>query len=95
MNIFLIIIAYYLLINIYAFVLMFFDKKQSAKKSASKIRIKEKNLLLIAIFGGFIGSLSSMYLLRHKTKHINFILIFWFSALIHIILFAYILNFKH
>ena len=35
-------------------------------------RISEKNLFLIAIIGGSIGSIIGMYKFRHKTKHKQF-----------------------
>lgn len=35
-------------------------------------RISEKNLFLIAILGGSIGSIVGMYKFRHKTKHRKF-----------------------
>ena len=35
-------------------------------------RISEKNLFLIAIIGGSIGSIIGMYQFRHKTKHRQF-----------------------
>lgn len=44
--------------------------KQKAKKGAW--RIQEKTLLIIAILGGSIGSISGMYYFRHKTKTLKF-----------------------
>lgn len=35
-------------------------------------RISEKNLFIIAIIGGSLGSILGMYRFRHKTKHIKF-----------------------
>ena len=35
-------------------------------------RISEKDLFLIAIIGGSIGSIIGMYQFRHKTKHRQF-----------------------
>ena len=37
-----------------------------------KRRISERNLLLLAAFGGAAGMLLGMYLFRHKTRHPKF-----------------------
>lgn len=39
-----------------------------------KRRIPEKTLFLLALFGGSIGVWAGMYLFRHKTRHIRFVL---------------------
>lgn len=92
MSITLIIFIYYLIISLIAFVMMFYDKKASSLKQLSKHRIAEKNLLVISLLGGCLGSLISMYLFRHKTKHTNFIIIFWFSLLLHVVILALLYN---
>ncbi len=48
---------------------MYLDK-YFAKKNM--YRISEKNLFLIAIIGGSIGSIIGMHKFRHKTKHKQF-----------------------
>lgn len=60
-----------LIINAFAFVLMYADK-QRAKKN--RWRISEATLLTTAFFGGSIGALFGMYLFRHKTLHMKFTL---------------------
>ena len=60
---------YLVLINILGYSLMYIDKRKAIKKLW---RISEHNLLLVAIFGGSIGSLLGMYSFRHKTKHLKF-----------------------
>lgn len=60
---------YLLLINALAFALMLADKHKARKK---RWRIPERTLMLSALFGGSIGALAGMYLLRHKTRHIKF-----------------------
>lgn len=47
--------------------------KQKAKKKAW--RIPESTLFLLAIAGGSIGSIAGMYTFRHKTKHMNFVIL--------------------
>lgn len=63
---------YYLLfINLLGFLLMGIDKHKAKHK---KWRIPEKTLFTAAILGGGAGSLSGMYIFRHKTKHKSFVI---------------------
>ncbi|EGT3617127.1 DUF1294 domain-containing protein [Clostridium perfringens] len=62
-------IAYLVVINLVAIVLMYIDK-QKAKKH--KWRISENTLIGVAILGGGIGALWGMHVFRHKTKHAKF-----------------------
>ncbi|WP_296647950.1 DUF1294 domain-containing protein [Romboutsia sp. 13368] len=63
------IIYYLIFINIVGILSMYLDK-YFAKKNM--YRISEKNLFLIAIAGGSIGSIIGMHKFRHKTKHKQF-----------------------
>ena len=62
-------LVYLFLINAAGFMLMLADKRKARKKLW---RIPEATLLLVAVFGGSIGSLLGMYMFRHKTKHLKF-----------------------
>ncbi len=62
-------LVYLFLINAAAFVLMLADKHKARK---NLWRIPEATLLLVAVFGGSIGSLLGMYAFRHKTRHLAF-----------------------
>lgn len=63
------IIIYFLAINIIGFLVMYIDK-QKAKKG--KWRIPEKTLFIITAIGGGIGTISGMYVFRHKTQKLKF-----------------------
>lgn len=63
------IIIYLIIINIIGFLAMFIDK-QKAKKG--RWRIPENTLFTITLLGGGIGTISGMYVFRHKTKKIKF-----------------------
>ncbi len=65
-----IILIYLLIINAAGFLLMLIDKIKAKK---NRWRIPEATLFLIAAIGGSIGSIVGMYTVRHKTKHIKFI----------------------
>lgn len=62
---------YIILINIVGLFLMFLDK---LKAKQQKWRIKERNLFIVAMLGGSLGIWMGMYMFRHKTKHISFVL---------------------
>lgn len=62
--------TYYLIfINLIAFITMGLDKYFAIK---DMYRIREKNLLFLAIIGGATGSYLAMKYFRHKTKHKTF-----------------------
>ena len=58
-------VLYFLLINIIAFGAFAWDK--SCARNGSW-RISENTLLMIAVFGGTIGSLLGQKIIRHKTR---------------------------
>lgn len=62
---------YLLIINAVGLLLMLADK---VKARRNLWRTPEATLMLVAAFGGSIGSLAGMYLFRHKTKHPKFTL---------------------
>ena len=64
-------IGYLLAANLAGFLSMIIDKRCSVKEAR---RISERMLLFIAAAGGSIGSLTGMYLVRHKTKKRKFTL---------------------
>lgn len=64
--------AYLIVVNIWAFALMGFDKRRSKKKGARRIR--ERTLFLSALLGGGLGAFLGMWVFRHKTKHWYFVL---------------------
>ena len=65
-------ILYYLIaVNIVGFIAMFADKRKAKKHMR---RIPEKTLFLLAFIGGSIGSILGMYIFRHKTKHMSFVI---------------------
>ena len=63
-------LIYLLLINAVGFAIMFVDKW---KAKHNRWRIPEATLLTVAALGGSIGSLLGMYIFRHKTLHLKFV----------------------
>ena len=62
---------YVIIMNIIGVMMMGIDKSR-AKRHAW--RIPERTLFLISLLSGSVGSLAGMYLFRHKTKHMKFVI---------------------
>ena len=65
------VLLYLIIINAAGFLLMLADKRK-ARRGA--LRIPEATLIWSAILGGSAGVLIGMHLLRHKTRHMKFVL---------------------
>lgn len=76
-------IAYLILMSIIGFVMMGIDKQRAIKK---KWRIPERTLILIAFAGGGLGAFFGMYVFRHKTKHMKFVVLLPLSAVLYVII---------
>lgn len=79
---FVILMGYYLLINLIIYFTMAFDKKAAINH---KRRIPEKNFYLMAVLGGGLGGLLAQVFKRHKTRHLDFVLVFTITAILHIL----------
>lgn len=64
-------IIYILIINVVSFCASGLDKSAAIH---NRRRIPEKTLFFLAAIGGSVGIYASMFLFRHKTKHISFML---------------------
>lgn len=80
---------YLIIVNVISFIIYFVDKEKSKKK---KYRIPEKVLLSLSIIGGCFGSLLSMCIFHHKTKHIKFILLNPLFCIVWIMVYCYFLT---
>ncbi len=72
MNIlFYVLILYLTVINLIAVIIAIHDKNSAQKH---KWRVKEETLLLISALGGGAAMYITMHIIRHKTKHLKFML---------------------
>lgn len=76
------ILLYLLAINIFGFFIMWLDKKKARNGSW---RISEKTLFIVTALGGGIGTIAGMYVFRHKTQKLNFVIGFPFITILEII----------
>lgn len=65
------------------------DKKKARR---GEWRVPEKTLLLFSFFGGAVGGLLAMYMVRHKTKHWYFPVINLLGIVWQVILMAYLIK---
>ena len=63
--------GYLIFINLFAAIITVFDKYRAVHHGW---RVKESTLLLVAALGGSPAMLLIMLLIRHKTRHIKFML---------------------
>ena len=84
------IIIYLIIINILGFLLMFIDK-QKAKKGAWSI--PEKTLFIATTLGGGIGTIAGMYIFRHKTQKLNFVVGLPLITILEVLLAIYFIFF--
>ena len=66
-------LAYIAIISLVSIVVCIYDKKIS-KKNRVELRIPEKTLLILSAIGGSVAMFITMLIVRHKTKHVKFML---------------------
>ena len=57
--------------NILGFALVGIDKRRAVHH---EWRIPEKTFFLVSILAGSVGTLAGMYVFRHKTRHLSFVI---------------------
>ena len=65
-------LAYLLIISVVAFAVTVYDKWAAVKRPQARTR--ESTLLLLSALGGSIAMLLTMLGIRHKTKHLKFMI---------------------
>lgn len=83
-------IVYLLAISLIAVAVTIADKKRAIKH---KYRIPERTLLLISALGGSIAMLITMYIIRHKTKHLKFMVGIPIIIIVQILMFVYTIKY--
>lgn len=83
------IIVLFAVMSVFSIVLTVYDKL--AAKSNSR-RVPEKTLLLTGFLGGACAMFITMIIIKHKTRHIKFMVLLPLMSVLHIALLIY-LNF--
>ena len=68
-----VVLAYLAIISLVSIIVCIYDKKIS-KKNRVELRIPEKTLLILSAIGGSVAMYITMLTVRHKTKHVKFML---------------------
>ncbi len=68
----LMLLVYWAVISLISIIVCCYDK--IAAKKLPRHRTREATLLLLSALGGSVAMLLTMYIIRHKTKHIKFML---------------------
>ena len=69
----LILFGYIAVISLISIIVCIYDKKIS-KRNNVKLRIPEKTLFIWSALGGSLAMFITMKLIRHKTKHLSFMI---------------------
>ena len=67
-----ILLGYLLAISVISIIVCIYDK--IAAKHNPKHRTREATLLLLSALGGSVAMFTTMLIIRHKTKHVKFML---------------------
>ena len=71
------------IMNILTVIIYAIDK---IKAIIGTYRIRESVLLLFSFLFGSVGGLFSLYVIRHKNRHLHFVILNWVSLLLHIVI---------
>ncbi len=83
-----IIIVYFALISLVAVIVTVADKV-AAKKGAW--RVPEATLMIIGLFGGALAMFITMKTIRHKTKHMKFMIGLPLEIVLHAVIVCFLL----
>lgn len=81
-------LIYLILINLITFIVYFEDKRRAKQRG---FRISELTLIMLALVGGSLGALLAVLLLRHKTRHISFMLGIPTIFIAHLLILAFLM----
>lgn len=89
MNVVILLMTYFVVINLIGFFIMGIDKRRAIKHA---FRIPEAALFTIAIIGGSLGTTLGMYFFHHKTRHWYFVYGMPFILILQILLLFFLYN---
>jgi uncharacterized membrane protein YsdA (DUF1294 family) len=84
------ILVFLVLVNVIAYLMMWWDKRKARKK---EWRVAEATLLILSFVGGAIGLLIGMFTLRHKTQKGSFKAVAFLGLIVSIIIYYIIFRY--
>jgi uncharacterized membrane protein YsdA (DUF1294 family) len=82
-------LAWLVAINLVTFVAYAWDKSQSRRSGARRVR--ERTLWILCLAGGVVGAWVAFFLLRHKTRHQSFWLVQTAASLLWIVVVGFVI----
>ena len=79
-----VLIIYISIIILFSLIIIIMYVNDKKRAIDNKPRIKEKNLLFVACFGGALGSFIGRIMAHHKTDKIYFSIIIYLSSILQI-----------
>ncbi|BFM51383.1 DUF1294 domain-containing protein [Marinomonas sp. THO17] len=76
---------WYIALSLLTFVAYGLDKYAAMRQ---QWRVQESSLHLLSLFGGWIGALLGQKVFRHKIRKKPFLLIFWLTVFMNLLLFV-------
>ena len=83
------VIGFLVLVNVIAYIMMWWDKRKARKQ---EWRVAEATLLILSLIGGAIGLLVGMFIFRHKTRKNSFKAVAFIGLIVSLII--YYLTFR-
>lgn len=83
------ILVIYLAFSLLTYAAYWKDKRAA---QSDRRRIPEMSLLVLGAVGGWPGGFVAQQVLRHKTRKLSFLILFWASAALNIALLSWILK---
>ncbi len=71
----------YSVVSLITFLVYGWDKRLAAEHGENVIRVPERTLHILGVFGGWPGSLVAQQWLRHKSKKRRFIFVLWLTII--------------
>ena len=66
-------LLYFAVVSLISVIVCIYDKVVS-KRDQVELRVPEKMLMFLSVIGGSVAMFITMLLIRHKTKHVKFML---------------------
>ena len=78
-------IAAYAVMSVITFCAYGLDKWKAKR---GKLRIRERTLHLLELFGGWPGAIAGQVVFHHKSRKVSYLVVFWGIVVVHVATFG-------